>query len=66
MLVAGIGIVAFRDQGIRPLSGKYKTSYMIASESSALSSLGYQVLGDIAPGQAIIIDENGVIDRKTY
>ena len=66
MLVAGIGIVAFRDQkGIRPLSiGKYKTSYMIASESSALTSLGYQVLGDIAPGQAIIIDENGVIDKK--
>ena len=66
MLVAGIGIVAFRDQkGIRPLSiGKYKSSYMIASESSALSSLGYQVLGDIAPGQAIIIDENGVIDKK--
>ena len=65
-LVSGVGLVAFRDpNGIRPLSlGQRGKSYMIASESSALSSLGYQVLGDIAPGQAIIIDENGVIDKK--
>ena len=37
---------------------------MIASESSAISSLGYKLLGDIAPGQAIIIDSFGALDKK--
>ena len=37
---------------------------MIASESSAISSLGYKLLGDITPGQAIIIDSGGALDKK--
>jgi amidophosphoribosyltransferase len=66
MLVAGIGVVAFRDpKGIRPLAiGNNNGSFMIASESSAISSLGYKLLGDIAPGQAIIIDSFGALDKK--
>ena len=66
MLVAGIGIVAFRDpKGIRPLGiGKNRNSYMVASESSVLTSLGYQFLNDISPGEAIIINENGELDKK--
>ena len=66
MIVAGIGLIAFRDpKGIRPLSlGKNKDSFLIASESSAISAMGYKFEGDIKPGQAIIIDEKGTIDKK--
>ena len=66
MLIAGVGIVAFRDpKGIRPLAiGSNKTSYMIASESSALTSMGYQTLEDVLPGQAIIINEDGTVNKK--
>ena len=60
-LVSGIGIVAFRDpSGIRPLSiGYKKNSYMIASESSALTALDFENIEDIKPGEAIILEENG-------
>ena len=66
MLIAGVGIVAFRDpKGIRPLAiGSNKNSYMIASESSALTSMGYRVLEDVLPGQAIIISEDGTVNKK--
>ena len=66
MLIAGVGIVAFRDpKGIRPMAiGSNKKSYMIASESSALTSMGYRVLEDVLPGQAIIINEDGKVNKK--
>ena len=66
MLVAGVGIVAFRDpNGIRPLVlGKNKDSYMVASESSALAALGYSFVRDVSPGEAIIISENGELSKK--
>jgi len=66
MLVAGIGIVSFRDpHGIRPLVvGKNKESYMVASESGALTALGYSFLRDVAPGEVFIIDEDGEISSK--
>ena len=66
MLIAGIGIVAFRDpKGIRPMAiGSNKKSYMIASESSALTSMGYRTIEDVLPGQAIIINEDGLIHKK--
>ena len=66
MLVAGVGIVAFRDpNGIRPLVlGKNKDSYMVASESSALAALGYSFVRDVNPGEAIIISENGELLKK--
>ena len=66
MLVAGIGIVAFRDpHGIRPLViGKNRDSYMVASESGALTALGYNFLRDVIPGEAVIIEENGDLTSK--
>lgn len=69
-LITGYGIVAFRDPyGIRPLIyGKRITSlgtdYMIASESIALDALGYEVLADIAPGEAVYIDMQGNFHRE--
>ena len=65
-LVSGIGIVAFRDpNGIRPLSlGTKNKSYMIASESSALTALDFEAVEDIKPGEAIILNENGELMRR--
>ena len=65
MIVGGVGLVAFRDSnGIRPLVlGKHDGgSRMVASESSALSALGYSFERDIAPGEAVIISEAGSLD----
>lgn len=69
-MITGYGIVAFRDpNGIRPVVfGKREsasgTEYMIASESVALSSAGYELVRDIAPGEAIIITEEGEFHSK--
>ena len=69
-LITGYGILAFRDPyGIRPLIyGKRQTSkgvdYMIASESIALDALGYTVIADIAPGEAIYITQQGEFHRQ--
>jgi amidophosphoribosyltransferase len=67
-LLVGYGIVGFRDpHGIRPLVlGKKKTrkglEYMLASESVALDSQGFSLVRDVAPGEAIFIDEDGNLE----
>ena len=64
-LIVGQGILAFRDPfGIRPLIyGNRDTEngpeHMVASESVALDVLGYEVVRDVAPGEAIFIDMQG-------
>jgi amidophosphoribosyltransferase len=69
-MITGYGIVAFRDPfGIRPLVyGKRETpkgaEYMAASESVALDVLGFDMLGDVAPGEAIFISLDGKIHRQ--
>lgn len=69
-LITGYGIVGFRDPyGIRPLIyGKRETvkgtEYMIASESVALSVLGFEVVADIKPGEAVFIDTHGKVQTK--
>ncbi len=61
------GVVGFRDpNGIRPLVyGKRETatgtSYMIASESVALATQGYEIVRDIKPGEAIYITLDGQV-----
>jgi amidophosphoribosyltransferase len=66
-LVAGVGMIAFRDlHGIRPLifgkRGEGKDiEYMFASESVALQVGGFEIDHDLAPGEAIFIDTEGTV-----
>lgn len=66
-MILGHGIVAFRDpNGIRPLVyGSRETEqgmeYMVASESVSLDVLGFTLIRDVAPGEAIYIAENGTL-----
>ncbi len=64
-MIAGYGLLAFRDPyGIRPLvfgsaDTEQGTEYLVASESVALDTLGFKLIRDIAPGEAVFIDEGG-------
>ncbi|AOV96388.1 amidophosphoribosyltransferase [Edwardsiella hoshinae] len=65
-MIIGHGMVAFRDpNGIRPLViGKRdladgRTEYMVASESVALDTLGFDFIRDVAPGEAIYVNTQG-------
>jgi amidophosphoribosyltransferase len=64
-MIAGYGVLAFRDPyGIRPAVIGYNetregTEYVVASESVAVHALGFRVLRDIVPGEAVLIDEQG-------
>jgi len=69
-MIAGYGVVGFRDpNGIRPaVYGKRDTEqgieYMIASESVALDALGFELVRDIEPGEAIYISEDGELHSQ--
>ena len=64
-MIAGYGLLAFRDpHGIRPLIiGKNESAngveFMVASESVAVDTLGFDIMRDVAPGEAILIDPSG-------
>ncbi len=64
-MITGYGIVGFRDpNGIRPLVvGKRQTDkgdeYILASESVAIDAQGFELIRDVAPGEAVFIDKEG-------
>jgi len=78
VMITGYGVLAFRDPyGIRPLVyGKRETGngieYMAASESVALDVLGFELIGDVKPGEAVFFGLDGSMhtrqcaDRPVY
>jgi amidophosphoribosyltransferase len=70
VLIAGYGLVAFRDPlGIRPLvygqrRGESQNEVMVASESVALDVLGYKQCTDILPGEAIVATQSGELFKQ--
>ncbi|WP_321324107.1 amidophosphoribosyltransferase [Thiomicrorhabdus sp.] len=69
-IISTIGVVGFRDPfALRPIVvGKRVTEkgtdYIVASESVALSGLGFTIEKDLAPGEAVVITEQGEIYYK--
>lgn len=69
-MISGFGIVGFRDPcGIRPIAfGERETQsgkeYIIASESVAVTSLGFKMIRDIKPGEAVFISKNGDLHTR--
>lgn len=66
MLWGGRGIIAFKDpHGLRPLCmGRKGKAVAFASESSALSFLGYEVERELAAGELVWVDETGEVHSK--
>ena len=69
-LVGGKGLVAFRDPyGIKPaVIGRRKNGrrwhYCVASESAALNVLGFEKIGDMDPGEVLLVDKRGKLHRR--
>ena len=64
-MITGVGVLGFRDpHGIRPVAfGERDTDkgkeYIIASESVAIDALDFNLIRDIAPGEAVFITNEG-------
>lgn len=69
MIVDG-GILAFRDRfGIRPLVYGVRSTpagreHMFASESVALDVLGFDLVSDVQPGEAVYVSKSGRVHRR--
>ena len=72
-MIAGHGLLAFRDPfGIRPLilghrfaeNHPGKSEWVVASESLVLESGGYDIVRDIAPGEAVFIALDGQLTSR--
>ena len=62
LIVSRDTLVAVRDHcGIRPLSiAKLNGGYVVASETCAFAPIGAEYVRDVAPGEMVTIDENGM------
>ena len=69
-LIFGYGIVAFRDPcAIRPVClGAREAAggpeYMVASESVALDALGFTLVRDLGPGEAVVVTFGGEVHSR--
>ena len=67
IMIPGFGLVAFRDRyGIRPLCyGKRADSgYAFSSESVAFDPIQYELVGDVLPGECIIITGRDLLRKR--
>lgn len=70
-VIAGQGLLAFRDtHGLRPLMhGKRQvaggTAHAFASESTCFDYLGYENLGEVPAGGAVLVTPQGVVHSMT-
>ena len=70
IMIAGVGILGFRDpHGIRPIvfgerKSEQGSEFMIASESVALDVLGFELIRDREPGEAVFIEESGTLHTQ--
>ncbi|WP_298039169.1 amidophosphoribosyltransferase [uncultured Microbacterium sp.] len=70
-VIAGYGLLAFRDpHGIRPLilgrrdGAAGKDEWIVASESLVLENGDYEVVREVAPGEAIFITDEGELHTR--
>ena len=69
-MISGYGLVGFRDpNAIRPIViGQRETpqgmEYMIASESVALDVVGFELIRDVQPGEAVYLDTQGQLHTR--
>jgi amidophosphoribosyltransferase len=69
-MIAGYGLLAFRDPfGIRPLCIGHNdalggSEYLVASESVAVEALGFKLLRDVEPGEAVFVDLAGSLHSR--
>jgi amidophosphoribosyltransferase len=62
VIITNRELFAVRDPlGVRPLSlGTVDGGYVVASESCALDHIGADILREVAPGEVVAINENGI------
>jgi amidophosphoribosyltransferase len=69
-MINGYGVLAFRDPyGIRPVCfGERETAegmeYMVASESVAMDTLGFSLVRELDPGEAVFISMDGTLHTR--
>ena len=63
VLLTPTALYAIRDPfGVRPLClGRKGSSWLVASETSALDTIGAQFVRDVAPGEVLRIDDRGPV-----
>lgn len=68
LLMTATKLIAFRDpNGFRPLSiGKGEKGWVVASETCAIESAGYEFVRDVLPGEIVTIDEEGIHSSKAH
>ena len=61
VICAPTRLIGFRDpNGFRPLCiGKLRDSYILTSESCVIDAVGGKLIRDVAPGEMVVIDEDG-------